>query len=275
MKRMFGFIAGIAVSMLLTVSAFAGTWRSDSNGWWYQNDDGSFPAGTWQWIDGNGDYTAECYYFYHDGYMAYNNTIEGSQVNNDGQWTVHGEVQKRSVQSGSSGGSQTSDAGARDMSYAKYLRGTNVLWNNSAYGETMNFYLVDAVVSPSTLIEREDCYEVTGVTVEYPYEFSIKRDAEAKIQELKRAGIDTSSAGTCQNATGTYSIFFENEGDKYSYPVWNGSIYIRKDAVLRTFSGDMTFTDGYRRDYSGRFSCWIVAVDDEGYVTVLRKGEFA
>ena len=95
-KKLVGCFAALAISAAMTVTAFAGQWRSDTNGWWYQNDDGSYPAGTWQWIDGNGDGIAECYYFYPDGYMAYNNDVDGYHLNSDGQWTVSGRVQKRS-----------------------------------------------------------------------------------------------------------------------------------------------------------------------------------
>ena len=80
-KKLVGCFAALAISAAMTVTAFAGQWRSDTNGWWYQNDDGSYPAGTWQWIDGNGDGIAECYYFYPDGYMAYNNDVDGYHLN--------------------------------------------------------------------------------------------------------------------------------------------------------------------------------------------------
>ena len=58
--------AAMTISMGLT--AFGGQWRSDANGWWYQNEDGSYPADAWQWIDGNSDGAAECYFFDSQGY---------------------------------------------------------------------------------------------------------------------------------------------------------------------------------------------------------------
>ena len=48
-----------AFAAAAALPAFAGTWRQNSYGWWYQNDDGTYPAGGWQWIDSNGDGTAE------------------------------------------------------------------------------------------------------------------------------------------------------------------------------------------------------------------------
>ena len=53
-------ITAAAAVFALSLTAYAGQWKNDSRGWWYQNDDGSYPAATWQWIDSNGDGVAEC-----------------------------------------------------------------------------------------------------------------------------------------------------------------------------------------------------------------------
>ena len=42
---MVGILSTVMV-MSMSITAFAGQWRSDANGWWYQNDDGSYPAST-------------------------------------------------------------------------------------------------------------------------------------------------------------------------------------------------------------------------------------
>lgn len=82
------------LSMLASTTAFAGQWKSDANGWWYQNDNGSYPANTWMWIDGNGDGVSESYYFNQSGYMLANTvTPDNYTVNADGAWTVNGVVQ--------------------------------------------------------------------------------------------------------------------------------------------------------------------------------------
>ena len=93
-----------------TATAFAGAWEQAENGWKYRDDSGSYAASEWRWIDGNGDGQAECYYFYSDGYMAHNNEIEGSHVNDDGQWTVAGKVQRKTVGAGAAGTSGISGA---------------------------------------------------------------------------------------------------------------------------------------------------------------------
>lgn len=56
-----GLVAGLSV--LSSMSAFAGQWIQEERGWWWQNDDGSYPVSTWEWLDGNNDGFAECYYF--------------------------------------------------------------------------------------------------------------------------------------------------------------------------------------------------------------------
>ena len=55
-------IVALAMAALMTagsgMTVSAGQWQSDTNGWWWQNDDGSYPVGSWQWLDGNNDGTA-------------------------------------------------------------------------------------------------------------------------------------------------------------------------------------------------------------------------
>lgn len=97
MKKLAAICIGFALAAAAVLPVYAGSWRQDSTGWWYQNDDGSYPANTWQWIDSNGDGTAECYYFYPDGYMAYNNDIDGYHLNSSGQWELGGKIQQKTV----------------------------------------------------------------------------------------------------------------------------------------------------------------------------------
>ena len=55
--------------------------------------DGSYPAGTWAWLDGNNDGIYESYCFDPRGYL-YTNTItpDGYTVNADGAWVLNGIV---------------------------------------------------------------------------------------------------------------------------------------------------------------------------------------
>ena len=96
-------LAALALSGLLTFSfcltAFAGQWRENEFGWWWQNDDGSYPVNSWQWLDGNRDGIAECYYFDSMGYMLENTvTPDGYTVNADGAWIENGAVQTKAAE---------------------------------------------------------------------------------------------------------------------------------------------------------------------------------
>lgn len=61
-----------------TMTSFAGEWQQGETGYKYQNDDGSFPASTWQLIDG------QWYYFHNDGIMAYDTWIDDYYLGSNG-----------------------------------------------------------------------------------------------------------------------------------------------------------------------------------------------
>lgn len=89
--------AALAMTLAFSITSFAGQWKENQTGWWYQKDDGSWYAGCWQWIDGNNDGLAECYYFNPDGYLIVDGVADGYTVNADGAWTENGVVQRKSV----------------------------------------------------------------------------------------------------------------------------------------------------------------------------------
>lgn len=85
--------------------AFAGEWHEDMNGWWYENDDGSYCRNGWYWIDGDHDGWAQCYYFGNSGYLQMNagyaqtNTshADGYEIDKNGAWSVNGVTQVKAV----------------------------------------------------------------------------------------------------------------------------------------------------------------------------------
>ena len=90
--------AALMLSVMMAVPAFAAGWQKNNTGWWYGTnaDNSTWYANGWQWIDGNGDGFAECYYFDGNGYIATNGTTpDGYQVNADGQWMQDGVVQTK------------------------------------------------------------------------------------------------------------------------------------------------------------------------------------
>ncbi len=98
MKRLWKTLGlGALLSAALSFTAFAGQWQSDSAGWWWQEDDGSYAKGSWQWLDGNQDGQWECYYFYDNGYLAVNTTVDGYRVDGNGCWVENAQVQTRTA----------------------------------------------------------------------------------------------------------------------------------------------------------------------------------
>lgn len=82
----------LGLTILTSFPTFAGQWQQDDSGWWWQNEDGSYPVGQWVWIDGNHDGDAENYYFNEKGYLVTNAEIQGMQVNEAGARVVNGAV---------------------------------------------------------------------------------------------------------------------------------------------------------------------------------------
>ena len=114
MKKRIAMTAAAAMMLAAFTSApaFAGQWQSDAAGWWWQNDDGSYPANCWQWLDGNQDGIAECYYFDGTGYMLADTiTPDGYQVDGNGAWIMNGAVQ---TQAAGGAGQQVQDAQGTD-----------------------------------------------------------------------------------------------------------------------------------------------------------------
>ena len=85
-KMLLTLLGALTVSAVMTVTAFAGIgeWRQNDYGYWWQRTDGSYPANTWKWIDGNGDGIAECYHFDRSGYMDSDTWVDGYYVGNSG-----------------------------------------------------------------------------------------------------------------------------------------------------------------------------------------------
>lgn len=136
-------MSGVAITAALTIAmagtAWAGTWRtgtgSEAGRWWYDNGNGTWPAGSWQWIDGDGDGLAECYYFDINGWLYTDgSTPDGSTVDGKGAWVVNGVVQTRNRLDSTS---SESESGEIVISTAGYTNGVgnvviDLLNNNRA-----------------------------------------------------------------------------------------------------------------------------------------------
>ncbi|MCC8059545.1 MAG: NPCBM/NEW2 domain-containing protein [Clostridiales bacterium] len=122
MKKKFAAVMVTAVATLaMSVPAFAGQWLSNANGWWWVNDDGSYPSNSWQWLDGNGDGVSECYYFDANGYCLINTTTpDGYMVDGSGAWIVNGSVQTQ-------GGSTSAQTATEETQAVSNVAAVNLL----------------------------------------------------------------------------------------------------------------------------------------------------
>lgn len=91
MKSLKVFLATLLILSMTAMTAFAGGWHSDSSArWWYQNDDGSYLADGWYWVNGR------CYSFDNQEYMRSSCvTPDGYTVDDTGAWVIDGVVQTR------------------------------------------------------------------------------------------------------------------------------------------------------------------------------------
>lgn len=81
MKKLLVILVSATIAFSSTIVSYAAEWKQDSNGWWYQNDDGGYPSATWQEING------KQYYFDANGYMLHDTTTpDGYKVGSDGAW---------------------------------------------------------------------------------------------------------------------------------------------------------------------------------------------
>ncbi|MDO5417927.1 MAG: hypothetical protein Q4F29_12045 [Lachnospiraceae bacterium] len=83
-------LAAICLAAVMTlgssVLSYAGEWKQDEIGWWYQNDDGSYPVSTWYEDPADGSW----YFFNEQGYMISNcyQPVDGTYYAfaSDGRW---------------------------------------------------------------------------------------------------------------------------------------------------------------------------------------------
>lgn len=96
-KRIFLTLSAFALATSLSVPAFAGTWKQDNVGWWYERDDKSFPVSQWEGIDGSWYYFNDHgymlanqwlgnYYLGSAGAMLTNTVVDGYQIGADGAY---------------------------------------------------------------------------------------------------------------------------------------------------------------------------------------------
>ena len=138
MKIFSSILLGVGISFISITTAFAGEWKQDKIGWWYDNGNGTYPNSGWEWIDGNKDSYAECYYFGKNGYMFSNTYVEGFKLNADGAWVdSSGNVQRKQVSHEKDNNSDNNSDSKKGLAvtelsnhHGKELRVKHIIWNN-------------------------------------------------------------------------------------------------------------------------------------------------
>lgn len=130
----------LAAAMNLT--AFAGEWKSDQTGWWYQKDDGGYLKDGWNWVDG------KCYYFTSDGYCLVNTTTpDGYTVDGSGAWIINGVVQTQGAEGAQNNGNEmAADAGQN----AEAPAGDQLALNGLTFTVPVGFVKDDAASDESS-----------------------------------------------------------------------------------------------------------------------------
>ena len=128
MKKLVLVIATVILTALMAMTVFAGTWKQDAKGWWWDRGNGTWPANCWEWCDENNDGIAECYYFGPDGYCLISTTTpDGYLVDANGAWIVNGVVQLKKIATSTSTEDSMDDIAGRYDLYAVRM-GDSVLY---------------------------------------------------------------------------------------------------------------------------------------------------
>ena len=153
---------GLLSALTGSFEAYAGAWQQNSQGWWYQNDDGTYLTG-WNWLDGNGDGTAECYYFYDNGYMAANTEIDGYLIDANGCWTSHDGVVYTQPASAVSGGSAS---GAVQMVKMKKVPYVDIIMKAAELSGVSPYVLASMIIQEQGVNGTSDL--ISGTSSTYP-----------------------------------------------------------------------------------------------------------
>lgn len=194
MKKLGLMATALALTIGLSFSSYAGQWKSDSIGWWYQNDDGSYPMNGWQWIDTNQDGMSESYYFDQSGYLLTNTlTPDGYTVNQDGAWTVGGVIQLKNNSQNYFGedGHMLSDIATPDDNQEKV---------DGMQTEEMPLQ-VQTIINVEGLSPQQNGYVVT-----YQY-FNVFEDSFGDAEYQAIIEIQNTSSGNLYLGTATFDIY--------------------------------------------------------------------
>lgn len=237
----------------MSATAFAGQWKEDTTGWWWLEDDGTYPQNTWKWLDGNGDGIAECYYFDSEGYMASGTSVEGYQVDASGRWVQDGQVQFLETEARQALRAATEKSQALSSMEADYLMNmqvstegmsidTNLTGNlkmKDAYTDQMQFImstdmnlLGQAVHADYFYVDGWYYYDMAGEKYKIPMDMTAAMESASAAAILDADQLSyIQGVSSAINADGSTTIYFSADGNKLTQMV---------QSVLGTMGADYT-----------------------------------
>ena len=208
-------VLSLMLSSFFALTAFAGSWLTAKDGWWYRYDDGSYPISQWVWLDGDNDGVSECYYFNQWGYLITNtHSPDGYYVDANGAWVDSGRVQTR-------GQKKQASRFRRDWIYGTYRVSDNIIEGEMEIG-----YYTDI---------DQDYVRIEGALSNPPYHYG------------SFTGVVVSKVGNSYYAVGTggdYIKFIYNGVDGIN--ITESIIEHDSGAFFRSFEGNYYKTqDGF------------------------------
>ena len=231
---------GAMMAIMMTSTVFGAGWKQDNIGWWWQNDDGSWLANKWEWLDGNNDGVAECYYFNESGYMLANTkTPDGYWVNENGAWVDDGDIMLKAVATHFEAAETEKETVVENVTSDSTKNSAN--WEQTAagwkYRKPDGAYVVDSMY----LIDSDG----DGVYKIYSFDTN-------GILYQDKGGKDYSKFGSFDESGCLLTSFYRG-GDAYSMGPYevvkkNGAWYCINGTMPEKYAGCADITDDYAWD---------------------------
>lgn len=141
-------VLAMSLSLSTVFVSLAGQWQQNSTGWWYQEDNNSYPVNSWKELDG------KWYYFNQDGYMVSNTWIGNYYLGSDGAMLTN-TITPDGYKVGADG-AWIQDTSLPVTEYANLINNYKEYEVNSA----IEF-------SKDILIDHGDYYEIPNQTIYY------------------------------------------------------------------------------------------------------------
>ena len=166
-------ILSLLIGIIISIPTLAAEWKQNATGWWWQNDDGSYPTAKWEHIGG------KWYYFLSDGYMAENTWVENYYVGSDGAMLVNTitpdgyHVEADGAWIDIAKNLKMTEEERRMVGYQTVLKYPDGMIDHTSplrFDGTDDF--IQCYVSFGNISEFIDCgeyYEVTDCYISYPY----------------------------------------------------------------------------------------------------------